>query len=30
MGKGTITDTLTVHYYDWDKQPIGTITFHAQ
>lgn len=30
MGKGTVTDTLTVHYYDWDKQLIGTITFHAQ
>lgn len=30
MGQGTVTDTLTVHYYDWDKQLIGTITFHAQ
>lgn len=30
MCQGTVTDTLTVHYYDWDKQLIGTITFHAQ
>lgn len=30
MGKGTITDTLTAHYYDWDNQLVGTITFHAQ
>lgn len=30
MAKGNVTDTLTVHYYDWDKQPLGTITFHAQ
>lgn len=29
MCQGTVTDTLTVHYYDWDKQLIGTITFHA-
>ncbi len=27
MGQGTVTDTLTVHYYDWDKQPIGDIIF---
>lgn len=27
MGQGTLTDTLTVHYYDWDKQPIGDIVF---
>ena len=27
MGQGTVTDTLTVHYYDWDKQPIGEIIF---
>ena len=30
MGKGTITDPLTAHYYDWDDQLVGTITFHAQ
>lgn len=30
MCQGTVTDTLTVHYYDWDKQLLGTITFHAQ
>ena len=22
-----MTDTLTVHFYDWDKQPIGDIVF---
>lgn len=27
MGEGTIGDTMTVHFYDWDKQPIGDITF---
>lgn len=27
MGQGIVTDTLTVHYYDWDKQPIGDIVF---
>ena len=27
MGQGTVTDTLIVHYYDWDKQPIGDIVF---
>lgn len=27
MGQGNITDTLTVHFYDWDKQPIGDIVF---
>lgn len=30
MGKGEITDTLTAHFYDWDKQPIGTIVFKKQ
>lgn len=30
QAKGNVTDTLTVHYYDWDKQYLGTITFHAQ
>lgn len=29
MAKGNVTDTLTVHYYDWDKVYIGTIVFHA-
>ncbi|MEE0111531.1 MAG: hypothetical protein UEP57_11725 [Oscillospiraceae bacterium] len=24
-GQGTVTDTLTVHFYDWDKQLIGDI-----
>ena len=27
MGEGTIGDTVTVHFYDWNKQPIGDITF---
>ena len=27
LGKGTIGDTLTVHYYDWDDQPIGDVVF---
>ena len=30
QAKGNVTDTLTVHYYDWDNQYLGTITFHAQ
>lgn len=30
MGQGTLTDTLTVHYYDWDKQPIGQIVFQKK
>lgn len=27
MCQGTLTDTLIVRYYDWDKQPIGEIEF---
>ena len=27
MGQGSIGDTMIVHYYDWDKQPIGDIVF---
>ena len=27
MGEGNIGDTMTVHFYDWDKQPIGDIVF---
>lgn len=27
MGKGEVTNTLTAHFYDWDKQPIGDIVF---
>ena len=27
MGEGTVGDTMTVHFYDWDKQPIGDIVF---
>lgn len=25
--KGTVSDTLTIHFYDWDKQPIGDVLF---
>lgn len=27
MGEGIVDDTMTVHFYDWDKQPIGDIVF---
>ena len=27
MGEGTVGDTMIVHFYDWDSQPIGDITF---
>lgn len=27
MGEGSVGDTMTVHFYDWDKQPIGDIVF---
>ena len=27
MGKGNISNTLTVHFYDWDDQLIGDIVF---
>lgn len=30
MGKGEVTDTLTAHFYDWDKQPIGDIVFRRK
>lgn len=30
MGQGVVTDTLTVHYYDWDKKPIGDIVFRKK
>ena len=29
MAKGSVTDKLTVHYYDWDRVYIGTIVFRA-
>ncbi len=29
-GKGTLTETLTLRYYDWDDQQIGTITFRRK
>ena len=28
MCQGTVGDTLVVHYYDWNKDPIGDIVFH--
>lgn len=27
MGEGAVGDTMTVHFYDWDKQLIGDIVF---
>ena len=30
MGQGEVTDTMTVHFYDWDKQPIGDIVFERK
>lgn len=30
MGQGTLTDTLTVRFYDWDSEPIGVIEFHKK
>ena len=27
MGEGTVGDTMVVHFYDWDRQPIGDIVF---
>ena len=30
MGKGNISDTLTVHFYDWDDQLIGDIVFEKK
>lgn len=27
MGEGETPDTLTIHYYDWDKQLIGDLVF---
>ena len=27
MGQGKVTDTMTAHFYDWDKNPIGDIVF---
>ncbi len=30
MCQGTVGDTLIIHYYDWDKQPIGEIEFRKQ
>jgi len=27
MGEGTVGDTMIVHFYDWDRQPIGDIVF---
>lgn len=30
MGQGEVTDTMIVHFYDWDKQPIGDIVFRRK
>lgn len=30
MGEGSVSDTMTVHFYDWDKQPIGDIVFQKK
>ena len=30
MGEGTIGDTMIVHFYDWEKQPIGDIIFKVK
>lgn len=30
MAQGTVTDTLTLHVYDWDKQLLGTVVFRKQ
>ena len=30
MGEGTLGDTMTVHFYDWNKQPIGDIVFRKK
>lgn len=30
MGEGTVGDTMIVHFYDWDKQPIGDIVFEKK
>ena len=27
MGQGKVTDTMSAHFYDWDKNPIGDIVF---
>lgn len=29
-GQGTLPDTLTVRFLDWNKQPIGTVTFQEK
>lgn len=30
MGQGTVGDTMTAHFYDWDKQLIGDIIFQKK
>lgn len=30
MGEGSIGDTMTVRFYDWDKEPIGDIIFRKK
>ena len=26
-GQGIVTDTLTIHFFDWDNNPVGDIVF---
>lgn len=28
MCQGSLSDSLTIHFYDWEKNPIGDIVFH--
>ena len=30
MGDGELTDTLTVRFYNWDKETLGTVIYHKQ
>ena len=30
MGEGTVGNTMVVHFYDWDKQPVGDIVFEQK
>ena len=30
MGQGSITDTLTIHFYDWDDRHIGDFVFQKK
>lgn len=30
MGEGQVGDSLTIRYYDWDKQPVGDLVFQRK